>query len=438
MTLKTILIRENERKSLAPEELKKLKAYLRKNKLEKRLDVRIDEIKAKNYVGVIRCKNIQIEILPKYIAKEDAPKDAILANLIFMLSYTKKLNIDVPSNATLNKCANPFLEILIGEFAKSLFEGLKKFSPKNYIRIEENIGFVKGKIDFSSNIKHNLTNKAKFYCQFDEFTENNPINQLFLFVSRALFLITNNNRNKKTLQQIINYYVDIDEVYFDKFSVKKIKLTRNQMLFEKPFNLAKMFIENSSIDMTKNKIDNISLIWDMNKLFEEFVYEIMRRNCNFEICAQKGRRLLEDEDENGGTYRDTKVDIFAKIDKETKIAKEKIIIDTKYKEMTTDILRNLCSNDIYQVSTYCLLHSAKKAVLIYPKWREDDINKNFVIRSVEECNRYKIKGSDEEDNRYKIKVCNVDLRKGLNRTSVLSIAKKILEQIEKFEEPLLH
>lgn len=56
MTLKTILIRENERKSLAPEELKKLKAYLRKNKLEKRLDVRIDEIKAKNYVGVLGVK----------------------------------------------------------------------------------------------------------------------------------------------------------------------------------------------------------------------------------------------------------------------------------------------------------------------------------------------------------------------------------------------
>lgn len=419
MTLKTILIKENEFNSLTPEELKKLKAYLRKNKLEKKLDVCIDGIKAKNYVGVIRCKNIQIEILPKYIAKENAKKDAILANLIFMLSYTKKLNIDVPSNATLNKCANPFLEVLIGEFAKSLFEGLKKFSPKNYIRIEENIGFVKGKIDFSSNIKHNITNKAKFYCQFDEFTENNPINQLFLFVSRALFLITNNNRNKKTLQQIINYYVDIDEVYFDKFSVKKIKLTRNQMLFEKPFNLAKLFIENSSIDMTKNKIDNISLIWDMNKLFEEFVYEIMRRNCDFEICSQKGRRLLEDEDKNGRAYRDTKVDIFAKI------GKEKIIIDTKYKKMTTDILRNLCSNDIYQVSTYCLLHSAKNAVLIYPKWGEDNIDKNFVINS------------DEEDNRYKIKVCNVDLRKRLNRTSVLSIALEILGQIESLKEPLL-
>ncbi len=50
-----------------------------------------------------------------------------------------------------------------------------------------------------------------------------------------------------------------------------------------------------------------------------------------------------------------------------------------------------------------------------------NINKNFVI------------GSDEECNRYKIKVCNVDLRKTLNRNLVLDIASKILGQIKEFE-----
>ena len=54
-----------------------------------------------------------------------------------------------------------------------------------------------------------------------------------------------------------------------------------------------------------------------------------------------------------------------------------------------------------------------------------NIDKNFVINSY------------EEGNRYKIKVCNVDLRKGLNRNLVSSIASKILGQIESLKEPLL-
>lgn len=38
-----------------------------------------------------------------------------------------------------------------------------------------------------------------------------------------------------------------------------------------------MFVENSSVDLSKNRIENISLVWDMNKLFEEFIYEVMRK-----------------------------------------------------------------------------------------------------------------------------------------------------------------
>ena len=54
-----------------------------------------------------------------------------------------------------------------------------------------------------------------------------------------------------------------------------------------------------------------------------------------------------------------------------------------------------------------------------------NINKNFVINSDEECNKYKIK------------VCNVDLRKTLNRNLVSSIALEIWGQIESLKEPLL-
>lgn len=359
-----IIVKEYAKVEINYSYLDKLQAYLKCQKLESALKVTRHGIKTKSWVGVIKYKNLHLEILPKLIS-EDANNDKkiseeersiILKNLIFMLSYTKNLDIKTNDNAKLSTEKNPFIEILIREFATSLFEALKRLTPKRYVREEENLNYLKGKIKFSENIRYNCTNQAKFYCEYDEFSENNLLNQLFLFVSTCLYNISNNSYNKKTLKFIINYYSDISFVRFDKFKVRKIKLTRNQELFKKSFNLAKMFVEQTSVDLSKNKFENITLVWDMNKLFEEFIFELIKRKIpESSPIAQKTKRLLRSTQE---TKRDTKVDIL--------IQHPQIIIDTKYKKFTN--FDDISSADIYQVTTYCLLHNYKRAILLYPQY----------------------------------------------------------------------
>ena len=343
-------------------DLDKLHHYLECQHLDSVLKVTPSGIETTSWVGVIKYKNTHFQILPKLICNNE-DKENILKNLIFMLSYTKKLDIKTSNESRLSTAKNPFIEILIREYAKSLFECLKRLTPKKYVREEDNLNYLKGKIKFAENIRYNSSNQAKFYCEYDEFSENNILNQLFLFVSTCLYNISNDSYNKKTLKFIINYYSDIQLVRFDKFKAEKIKLSRNQELFKKPFNLAKMFVEKTSVDLSKNKFENITLIWDMNKLFEEFVFEIMKKNeteLGWKFTAQKGKRLLAGDDNK---KRDTYVDIFAEN------GKDKIILDTKYKIFTgTDDFSNA---DVFQVSTYCLLHNADKAVLIYPRWNKE-------------------------------------------------------------------
>lgn len=368
---KPIIVKEYSKVEINDSYLDKLQAYLKCQKLESALKVTRHGIKTKSWVGVIKYKNLHLEILPKLIS-EDANNDKkiseeerniILKNLIFMLSYTKNLDIKTNDNAKLSTEKNPFIEILIREFATSLFEALKRLTPKRYVREEENLNYLKGKIKFSENIRYNCTNQAKFYCEYDEFSENNLLNQLFLFVSTCLYNISNNSNNKKTLKFIINYYSDISFVRFDKFKVRKIKLTRNQELFKKAFNLAKMFVEQTSVDLSKNKFENITLVWDMNKLFEEFIFELIKRKIpECEAIAQKPKRLLKRENV---TRRDTRIDIL--------IQNPQVIIDTKYKKFTD--FDDISSADIYQVTTYCLLHNYKRAILLYPQYdkKEPDI-----------------------------------------------------------------
>lgn len=414
-------IKENELDSC---NLDKLQAYLKCQNLDSALKVTRNGIKANSWVGVIKYKNLHLEILPKLISADvnndnkisEDERSIILKNLIFMLSYTKKLDIKTNDKAKLATEKNPFIEILIREFATSLFESLKRFTPKRYVREEENLNYLKGKIKFSENIRYNCTNEAKFYCEYDEFSENNLLNQLFLFVSTCLYNISNSSYNKKTLKFIINYYSDISFVRFDKFKVRKIKLARNQELFKKTFKLAKMFVEQTSVDLSKNKFENITLVWDMNKLFEEFVYEILKRQTSLSVSAQKGKRLLKNVDSK---IRNTYVDIL--------ITKpQKIVVDTKYKELQS--IKDFDNKDAFQVITYCLLHNTNKAVLIYPKFN-NNINKNYELNIDKKvcpffiennpCNKEKI------DYKYTIKFLTINLKYKLNNRNVKRIAKII-------------
>ncbi len=364
-----IVVKEYSKKILKDCDLEKLHNYLECQKLTSALKVTHNGIETTSWVGVIKYKNTHFQILPKLICN-NGDKENILKNLIFMLSYTKKLDIKTSNEARLSTAKNPFIEILIREYAKSLFECLKRLTPKKYVREENNLNYLRGKIKFSENIRNNSSNRAKFYCEYDEFSENNILNQLFLFVSTCLYNISNDSYNKKALKFIINYYSDIQLVRFDKFKAEKIKLYRNQELFKKPFNLAKMFIEKTSVDLSKNKFENITLIWDMNKLFEEFVFEIMKKfkdELGYKLVAQKGRRLLKNDTSK---KRNTFVDILIE-----KNDGEKIILDTKYKKFASS--DDFSNADVFQVSTYCLLHKAKHAILLYPKWDTSAPEKDF-------------------------------------------------------------
>lgn len=411
---KNLVIKEYQEKEIENCDLDKLQAYLKCQKLGSALKVTRNGIKAKSFVGVIKYKNLHLEILPKLISKnannsneiQEEERSIILKNLIFMLSYTKNLDIKTNENAKLANEKNPFIEILIKEFATSLFDSIKRLTPKRYVREEENLNYLKGKIKFSENIRYNCTNQARFYCEYDEFSENNPLNQLFLFVSTCLYNISNNSYNKKLLKFIINYYSDISFVRFDKFKIQKIKLTRSQEFFKKPFNLAKMFVEKTSVDLSKNKFENITLVWDMNKLFEEFIFELIKRKIpECSPIAQKTKRLLRSTQE---TRRDTKVDIL--------VQHPQVIIDTKYKKFTN--FDDISSADIYQVTTYCTLYGYKKAILLYPQY--DDIEPDetgFYINNTE--------------NNYQIDFRTIDLKSNdlKNKDVQNSIIKKIKDII---------
>lgn len=439
------------------EDAKKFQLFLKKNHIEDVFNITQTNIQAQNYVGVIKYKNYQFEILPKLLKYKDGAKEqeTMLKNLFYMLSYTRKLDIKESDISKLAKNDNPFLEILIGSYANSLYDCLLRFIPKSYTLNDENLSYLKGKLKFNENIKHNSVNKARFYCEFDEFCEDNLLNRMFLFVTTMLLKVTTSKQNKKKLKQLLNIYSEITFEQIIPQKVKNLRLSRGQMTFEKPFLLAKMFIENASIEMSSKKFKALSLIFDMNILFEEFIYELLRKNYDkfdsinepTDIAYQRNKKLVESSDlykfdEDGFPVLVKEPNRSCKNTYSDIIINDNLIIDTKYK-YNSGQRGHFNNEDAYQILAYKEINTIKlpkldpetfiinedeeevhipNALLLYPKVVDDFTWKHYV--------------DEQNDNKFFVSCVgfDLDIKKDL-KSNESQIIKKLNSLIELTQRP---
>lgn len=351
------------------EKARKLKEFLDSKKLSKALDFKLSGIKTGSYVGVIKYSDFQLNIIPKIIGDTNS---VCLENLAFMLSYTRQLTIHTTGAAQLTNCQNPFLEVLIAHYADVLLKALSRQVPHRYEPREENLATIKGKILFAQNIRHNFGNLAQTYCQFDEFTSDNLLNQTLKFVSHALQKLTGVSQTRQKLLKINAVYDEVTLRPITYAETQKIILNRNQTIFKEPLELAQMFLQNSTISLHNHTFTNLAILFDMNKLFEEFVYVALKRTYpKWNIKAQNTKLIISSINNIPNTDYTIRPDI---------IVNGNTIIDTKYKII--DLPNHKPSEaDIYQMLAYSKFYGVKNIILCYPTYQ-----KNYHLLSVLEDN----------------------------------------------------
>ena len=329
-------------------------------------------IKAASYVGVIKIGRLVIEILPK-IGKDESVSSSTL-NLLYMLSFTKKLSVKALDIAPLTKKGNELLEVLISFFATNLLRTIERNPCKQYIAMENNITFLRGKIQFGEHLRRNSIVKSRFYTQFDEFSEDNSLNRALKYTTYLLANVCSNSRTLKKLEQILSLLTEVSFRVISLHDLEKIKLTRLNQEYEPLLNLCKLFISKSSVELSVGKISVFSLLFDMNQLFEEFVGEFIRKEfatCYESIRLQNPLRYLVREryvnDQKTGSKFQLRPDIvlYKRIEDKT----PRLIVDTKYKLLAElDGRESVGQSDMYQMYAYCQKYACPNCILLYPKW----------------------------------------------------------------------
>ena len=314
-------------------------------------------LQAQNYVGVIQTKDgTTIEILPKIKNATTEKSKDILIKMLKTLKNSPFKNLSV---ANLKSSKIPLFEIFISMFLEELTVLVRNGIKSDYISKEENLKFLKGKLKISEQIKYNTIHKERFFVQYEEFISNRVENRLIKTTLQFLYNKSKLNKNQQRIREFLFVFDEIEISHNIKTDFSKIKLNRQMKDYEQVLLWCKTFLLENSFSPYKGNDIAFALLFDMNLLFESFVYSYLKKSSNFQDIKSQDRTHHLAYENGIGRFR-LKPDIV--------INSGKIIADTKWKILSEDKAYNgVLQDDMYQLYAYGTKYdNCEKIYLIYP------------------------------------------------------------------------
>ncbi|WP_103643367.1 McrC family protein [Campylobacter concisus] len=307
-------------------------------------------IQARNYVGVLQTKSgLTIEILPKIANKNDAERSK--AVFIKMLRTLKNFPFKSSNLASLKTQNLPLLEIFISMFLCELEALVKKGIKSDYVALEENLNFLKGKLNINEQIKRNSIHKERFYVGYSEFLSDIKINRIIKTTLKFLYKKSNSSKNQQKIRELLFIFDEVLECEDYKNFFAKLVINRQVKHYEQTLLWCKIFLLNNSFTPHKGDDLGFALLFDMNALFESYVGNFIKKSFPGTILQHSGKHLVEEPK----SFK-LRPDIFLK---------GKFIADTKWKIISSS--NDISQADLYQLYAYGKKHECSKLYLIYPK-----------------------------------------------------------------------
>ena len=307
-------------------------------------------VQARNYVGVLQTKSgLTIEILPKIADKNDAERSK--AVFIKMLRTLKNFPFKSSNLASLKTQNLPLLEIFISMFLCELEALVKKGIKSDYMALEENINFLKGKLNINEQIKRNSIHKERFYVGYSEFLSDIKINRIIKTTLKFLYKKLNSNKNQQKIRELLFIFDEVLECEDYKNFFAKLVINRQVKHYEQTLLWCKIFLLGNSFTPHKGDDLGFALLFDMNALFESYVGNFIKKSFPGTILQHSEKHLIEEPK----SFK-LRPDIFLK---------GKFIADTKWKIVSSR--DDISQADLYQLYAYGKKHECSNLYLIYPK-----------------------------------------------------------------------
>lgn len=324
-------------------------------------------LQSKGCVGQIPISDERLlQILPK----------VPIVNLFRMLEYAYNLkSFRFLEGVTGVDSLNDLFEHLVSVLAKRVIDRARKGLYRGYIREEQSLPFLRGRVLFVPSLRALMQGSARLECEYEEHTADLIDNRLLAW---TLFLLPRFGLKRDDVRrQVGQAYRAISGMVLvtrmDACDCINLLYHRLNEDYRQMHGLCRFFLEHCGPSIKAGEHDFIPFVLNMPVLFESFVAEWLRENTprNMYLTPQYRAGL----DESGAFY--FRIDLVLRdVSSDEVLA----VMDTKYKRNHEPE-----EADIQQIVAYAVRMNTKNAFLIYPSNATKSVSLhvgNIVVRSL--------------------------------------------------------
>jgi 5-methylcytosine-specific restriction enzyme subunit McrC len=312
-------------------------------------------VKFNEYVGVLQVGQTTIEILPK--ADKSGNAESWRKMLIGMLRASGVFNIQAPSSSNLHVRSNSILDLYFELYIKELEYLVHQGLVKKYRKTESNQNSLKGSLQFSKHIQKNLVHKERFFVKYTTYDKDHTLHQVLFKALKLLKVINTNEALHSRIGSLLLHFHEVSDIKISAALFDKLQFDRKTASYKTSIDIAKLILLNYHPDIKRGRNDVLALMFDMNALWEQFVFTSLRKHKveDSTVIAQHSRNFWKPE---SGARSSMKPDIVINKDKANCI-----VLDTKWKNLNG---YNPSPEDLRQMYVYKNYYKAQKVALIYP------------------------------------------------------------------------
>ena len=299
-------------------------------------------IKADSKVGFISVQGVQVNVAPRFP----------IYNIFYFLGLLEEMKLD--SERVQISESNDFLTVLFQSFIHSVASSTRKGLISGYVNREDSLQVIRGRIDFSRQVKRSPGNYFPFEVTFDDFVDDVPENQILKKALRISLKYGLQNRSlRNQAQNLLFNFKDVSEIS----QVPTWNKSRLNSHYWNALRLAELIISGNGFHETTGDIQINGFSIDMYKVFEDFVAKQLaeRINSSDDLVATQRSLSLD----IGGIYREKPDVIWYRKGKPFQV------LDTKYKQPEGETQQRDSLNDLRQVISYASLLGLKEAHIVY-------------------------------------------------------------------------
>ncbi len=338
------------------------------------LEIGLKRIKPLNKVGVVSIGDLTLQIYPKIIKGDyqdlEENKQLIMGNLLKMLSIAGELPVTEAGISNLELERFDFLELLMVIYAKGLLKILKSHRYHQYRRQHDELKYVRGQIDFPKYTSR-PARKHIIPCNYNDRTMDNTLNRTLKYAAYLMSRFKISNETYRLLKAVINMLEPVSLTSVSVSEIERITFNRLNIAFKPFVELAKIFLQNSTIKLQHSKVETFTFLIPMESLFERFVTSLITNNRGILPESLRSSKIIA-QHKIGHLLSDGKKGEFLLIpDLTIEKDKKRYVIDFKYKILNEKERKlGVSQSDLYQMYAYATKWNADAVLLIYPSISE--------------------------------------------------------------------